>query len=311
MQAAGQGRLRLNNVTGIPSTAGRVPDLPLSAASRAAVSTDISKHDYDDAERILINAIHKNPKSLQLLTFLGGVYFLAGSYLECAVAMTRAEKLASLPGPDQFTLAMAYIVLGHSDWAKPVIEQLIKSQPQNSLYFYWLSRVDYDLRFYAEGAAAGRKAVALKPGFVRAYDSVGLCEQARGHYKEAIQAFTKAVDLNLQADPPSPWPPMELATLYMRLGRFADAKEQIVKALSIDPHFPEAHYELGLVLEHNGNNAEAVSELKKAAALQPSFARPHYALARLYGRLGKTKKAHAEIAEFQKIRARQKQLGIR
>lgn len=311
VHAAQQGELRLNNAADVPSSAKPLANLPLPAASKSAVSADISKHEYDDAERILINAIHKNSKSPQLLTFLGGVYFLAGSYLECAAAMKKAELLAPLPDPDRFTLAMAYIVLGHSDWAKPEIERLIELEPRNALYYYWLSRVDYDLRFYAKGVAAGERAVALKPDFVRAYDSVGLCKEALGHYKDAIQTYQKAADRNLHAVPPSPWPPLELGTLLLRLHRFAEAKEQIEKSLSIDPRFPEAHYQLGLWFEDNGKDTEAVSEFNKAAALQPNFARPHYALARLYGRLGKAKLAQAETAQFHKIRAKQKELGIR
>jgi tetratricopeptide (TPR) repeat protein len=286
-------------------------DLPLPASSRKTVSEDLARRDFDGAERILIDAIHQNPKSPRLLTFLGNVYFLAGSYLECAVAMKKAEALAALSDGDRFLLAMSYVVLGHSDWAKPEIERLVKSEPGNALYYYWLSRVDYDLRFYAKGAAAGRRAVALKPGFVRAYDSVGLCEEALGHYQDAIRSYTKAEHLNLKAKPPSPWPPLELGTLYLHLNRFSDAKAEIEKALSLDPRFPEAHFRLGAVLEHEGNNARAEAEYKRAIALKPNFAGPHYALARLYGRLGKTKRAQAETAEFQKIRAKQRGLGIR
>jgi tetratricopeptide (TPR) repeat protein len=309
--AAGQHELHFNDVKDVPSSAEKLPALPLAAASRATLSAALSKRDYDDAERVLITAIHDNPKTPRLLTFLGSVYFLAGSYLECAVAMKKAEVLAPLSDPDRFMLAMAYIVLGHSDWAKPEIERLIKLEPRKALYYYWLSRVDYDLRLYAGGVVAGQKAAALKPDFIRAYDNVGLCEEALGNYQEARQAYSKAEHLNLQAVPPSPWPPLELGTLLLRLNRFADAKKEIEKALSIDPRFPEAHYRLGRVLEHEGNDTEAEAQYKRAIALKPNFAGPHYALARLYDRLGKTQRARAEEAEFQKIRANQEELGIR
>lgn len=97
----------------------------------------------------------------------------------------------------------------------------------------------------------------------------------------------------------------------MRSSARIGAKEEIKKALSIDPRFPEAHYRLGLVLEHEGNDAGAEAEFKRAIALKPNFAGAHYSLARLYGRLGETKKAQSETAEFQKIRAEQRGLGIR
>jgi tetratricopeptide (TPR) repeat protein len=306
--AAQHGPALLNE---IPSPTHNALHLPLTIAARAALSADLSKRDYPDSERILIGAIQQNLHSPQLLTFLGGVYFLAGSYLECAVAMKKAEVLAPLPDPDRFTLAMAYIVLGHSDWAQPEIERLIRSQPNNALYYYWLSRIDYDRRFYDRGVIAGEKAIALDPNFLRAYDSLGLCNEALGHYQDALRTYAQAARLNLQVVPPSPWPPLELGTLLLRLNRFAEARKAIQKALSIDPRFPEAHYRMGQLLEREGKDAEAEAEFKQAAALRPNYAGPHYALARLYDRLGKTKRAQVEMAEFQRIRNMQRVMGLR
>lgn len=283
----------------------------MSLSARAGLSADLAKRDYAGAELILIKAIKQNPKSPQLLTFLGGVYFLAGSYLQCAVAMKKAEVLSPLHAGDRFTLAMAYIVLGHSDWAQPEIERLIRSQPRNALYYYWLSRVDYDRRFFAQGVEAGEKALALSPDFIRAYDSIGLCDEALGRYQEALTAYEKAAHLNLHAAPPSPWPPLELGTLLLRLNRFEEAKTEFDQALALDRHFPEARYRMGLVLEHEGKDAEAETEFKQAAALRPYYASPHYALARLYKRLGKTDMARQELQKFQQIRAMQIAVKLR
>lgn len=298
-------------VNEISAPAQKVQHLPLSATAKAALSTELSRRDYPDAERILIAAIQRRPPSPQLLTFLGGVYFLAGSYLECAVAMKKAEVFAPLADQDRFTLALAYIVLHHSEWAQPEIERLIHSNPRNALYPYWLSRIDYDRRFYAQGITAGKKAIALSPGFLRAYDSVGLCDEALGRYQNALQAYTEAARLNLRAVPPSPWPPLDLGSLLLRLNRVAEAKKAIGKALSIDPRFPEAHYRMGLVLEREGSSKDAEAEFKQAAALNPGYAGPHYALARLYERSGKMKRAQAEQAMFQEIQAKQREMGVR
>jgi len=307
MQAA-QETISLRNIT-IPLTPTQA--LPLKPSARAALSADLRKRNYADAERILIDAIHRCPRSFSLLTFLGGIYFLAGSYLESAVAMKKAEQVSSLPDPDRFTLAMAYILLGHSDWAQPEVERLIRREPGNALFYYWLSRIDYDRRFYAQGVAAGRTAINLKPDFVRAFDSVGLCEEALGHYDEAIKAYTKAAELNVRAVPPSPWPPLELGALLLRLNHFSKAKREIEKALSIDPSFPEAHYRLGIILEHEGDNRAAEVEYQRAISLKPDFAGPHYALARLYHRLGENKKSSTEAAIFENIRSKQREMGIR
>ncbi|MGH7869992.1 MAG: tetratricopeptide repeat protein, partial [Candidatus Dormibacteraceae bacterium] len=114
------------SVTKVPS-ARVIQSLPMDAASRGALTDAVKSRQYVQAEKILINAIRQNPESPRLLSFLGGIYFLNGDYLESAVAMKKAEQLAPLNNPDRFTLAMAYIVLNHSDWAQPEIERLTRS----------------------------------------------------------------------------------------------------------------------------------------------------------------------------------------
>jgi tetratricopeptide (TPR) repeat protein len=110
-----------------------------------------------------------------------------------------------------------------------LVERLIHSEPRNALYSYWLSRIDYDRRFYAQGVWAGKKAIALSPGFLRAYDSIGLCDEALGRYQDTLQAYTEAARLNLQAVPPSPWPPLDLGALLLRLNRVPEAKKLLGK----------------------------------------------------------------------------------
>ena len=111
---------------------------------RASLREALGARDYTRAETLLVDEINRNPKSPQLLTLLGGIFFLDGKYLNTAVAMKRAEALAPLDDQSRFTLAMAYITLNHRDWARPELEKLARNDPRNALYPYWLSRLDYD-----------------------------------------------------------------------------------------------------------------------------------------------------------------------
>lgn len=91
----------------------------LDLASRAKIKEAIRKRDYTRAEELLVDAIRTRPQSPELLTFLGGVFFLDGKYLNSAVAMKKAEALKDLDDGSRFTLAMAYVKLDHRDWARP------------------------------------------------------------------------------------------------------------------------------------------------------------------------------------------------
>lgn len=297
--AAQQGQVVLNPLA---SPAGNLLQLPVSAAAKATLSGELSKRDYAGAEQLLIGAIERNPHSPQLLTFLGGVYFLAGSYLECAVAMKKAEVLASLPDPDRFTLAMAYILLGHSDWAQPELERLIKSEPRNALYYYWLSRIEYDRKLYAAAVVQARKAIQLDSRFTRAYDHIGLCYEGLGKYSDAMKAYRTAVGLNGQSRPPSPWPPLDFGALLVRLNKLNAGATYLEEALRYDPRFPQAHCQLGLLYEKRGQWEQAIQQLRAAGSLNPSYAEPHYLLGRAYEQMRRTREAQAEFSTFKKIK---------
>ena len=131
----------------MPST-GLGPDLyrslPLAPAQRADLESAVKARNYERAEKLLIEEINNNPKSTSLLTTLGGIFFLDGRYMQCAIALKKAQALAPLDDHDRFTLALAYIILNHKDWSRPELEKLTANDPQNAVYPYWLGRLDYD-----------------------------------------------------------------------------------------------------------------------------------------------------------------------
>lgn len=303
--AAGQQKSVLQDVPS-PSTL-PVQALPLDPAVRARLQHAVKDRHYLEAEQILIDALKQNPRSPQLLTFLGGIYFLYGDYAQSVVAMKKAEKLAPLGNDARFTLAMAYVILKHSDMAQPELERLTRADPQKALYFYWLSRAHYDQKHYAEGVANARKAIQLDPKFTRAQDDLGLCYEALGRYEEAIEAYNQALALNRRAQPPSPWPPLDFGALLVKLNRLDEARVYLEEALRYDERFPQGHYELGLLLDKQGKQSDAIRELRIAASLAPSYAEPHYALGRIYTQIGNLPEAQKEFAQFDKIKqAKQK-----
>ena len=65
----------------------------------------------------------------ELLRLLGGVFFLRGNSLGAAIAFKKAEALAPLDERSRFTLAMAYVVLGRRDWARPGAREARRRRP--------------------------------------------------------------------------------------------------------------------------------------------------------------------------------------
>lgn len=276
--------------------------LALDPQQRDALERAIKARNYESAEKLLVAEIDQKPKSPELLKFLGSVFFLDGKYLNTAIALKKAEALEPLDNPSRFTLALAYIILNHRDWARPELEILARSEPQNALYPYWLGRIDYDAMQFTAAVANFLKALQLDPEYMKTYDNLGLCYEALGKYDEAIKTYQEAIRRNLQKASPSPWPPLNLGALLIKLQRLDEAEPLLRESLRYDPLFPQAHYQLGLLLEKQKKDSAAVEELRQAATLKPDYAEPHYVLGRIYQRQGDTKNAEAAWATFQKLK---------
>ncbi len=289
-----------------PPSAGSIPfnldSARLEPALRVQIENALKARHYAMVETLLVSEIEKNPGSPELLKLLGGVFFLDGKYLNCAVAMKRAEALAPLDDRDHFTLAMAYVLLKRSDWARAELEKLVMSEPKNPLYPYWIARLDYDAAQYNSAIAGFQKTLRSDPGFVRAHDNLGLCYEALGRFSEAMESYGEAVRLNRDALRGSPWPALNFGILLTKMGNLEGAEASLREAVHLDAKLAQVHYQLGVLLEKRQRMQEAIEELNQAATLDPSYAEPHYALGRIYRKMGDREKAEKALAAFQKLK---------
>ncbi len=278
--------------------------IPLTPDQRREFEAAMKERDYPQAERILVAAHKANPDSAALLRLAGGVFFLDGNYVNAAIAFKKADKLEPLDPPNRFTLAMAFIALGRRDWARIELERLVSADPKATIYLYWLARLDYDDQKFAAAVEKLQRVIAATPDFMRAHDNLGLSLEALGRYEEAEAAYKKAIELNRQKKPSSPWPPLNLGIMLSKLGRRDEAETYLREALEYKPDFAQAHYRLGMILEKWGKLEEAIAEFRQAADLDPDYTEPVYAMARLYRRTGDMKQARKALKEFQKRKRR-------
>jgi Flp pilus assembly protein TadD len=283
-----------------------IESVPLDAPSRAELMEALQARDYVRAEKVLVKAIDRNPKAASLLTLAGSIFFLDGQYMNAAIAIKKAEKLAPVDNATRFTLAMAYVRLNRRDWARPELAKLAQADSRNALYPYWQARLDYDDQLFAAAVEKLQKAIELNPDYMKAYDNLGLSLEAMGKLEEAVRAYEKANELNSRQKPGSPWPPLNLGILLTRMGRYDEAERYLRESAGYDGRFSQPHYRLGIVFEKRGKPAEAVEELKRSTALDPSYAEPWYALGRMYQRLGDGKSASEALSEFQKLKKKQR-----
>jgi tetratricopeptide (TPR) repeat protein len=238
----------------------------------------------------------------EMLALNGSLEFLGGRMEMAARYLGEAEQLGDLQEPDRFTLAMAWVRLGRDEDARGQLNKLQRQQPGQSLYVYWLGRVDYDERRYAEAVEHLKMATRLDAQSARAWDSLGLAYDMQGDSENALKAFEEGARLNRGQAHASPWPPHDLGALLLRMGQTRQAEEALREALRMDPQMPEAHYHLGRALEKDGLNEEAVAEYVAAMAEDETGSEACYSLALLYRKMGREKESAAMLDEWRRRR---------
>jgi superkiller protein 3 len=284
----------------------RIRNCHLPAEQRDALVRSLAARDYGHMEDILVlrTAAADTPAdAAELRALAGAVEFLYGKMDRAAAAFGQSDAAAPLGDADRFTWAMALVNLGDEKAAREQLTRLSGSHPDGPLYLYWLARIDYDQRLYAEAVAKLKRVVGLDPAWARAYDSLGLALDMLGQPEEARATFQKAADLNRKLAAPSSWPPHNLGALLLRLQLLNEAEDALREALRYDPKFAMAHYHLGRALEAEGRDGEAMEEYRAAISHDPVVVEAFYSLGLLYRRHERGAEAEAAFAEYKKRKA--------
>jgi tetratricopeptide (TPR) repeat protein len=235
-------------------------------------------------ERLAAITPANDAEHAELLALKGAIEFLDGKMAEAAADFRESEKIQPAKEGDRFTLAMALVRLGEEDGARNVLASLAREHANTAIYWYWLGRLDYYQRRYAEAVENLERAVKLDPSAARGWDSLGLAWDMQGHMQQAREDFEKAVELNRDQKQPSPWPPHNLGYLLLRMG------EKLART----------HYYLARTLEKEERADEAIAEYQIAVAEDKAATDSCYSLAMLYRKLHREDDAKAMFAEFKR-----------
>jgi tetratricopeptide (TPR) repeat protein/peroxiredoxin len=107
----------------------------------------------------------------------------------------------------------------------------------------------------------------LSPPGKRSYFQYGLELSEQGFDAPALAAFERVA-----RDDPSAITFYNLGTLYMKLGRPADARTALDRALNLNADYAEAHNTLGALLAQSGDLPGALGHFRAAIAKKPAYA---------------------------------------
>lgn len=136
-------------------------------------------------------------------------------------------------------------------------------------------------------AADGRERISYEVSLSR-----GIVEMNAGRYKEAVEAFGKALNA-APGDNPARY---YTALCYNRAGKVKKAIALLHRILADDPDYTPARIELGTALLDCGEYAGAAEEFKEASRRQPGNAYVVFSLGQARGGMGEYERAFALLA---------------
>ena len=237
---------------------------------------------------------------------------------------------------------------GHYVEAVASYQRAVELDPTNEQYYFDLG-IEYLTHFtFGPAAEVYRVGTQKFPDSSRQFLGLGFSHYAVREYREAADAFTKALEI----DPDSPatfqaWkslldslPPNDWAPLLPRLDKLAKAHPQsaelafcqgaalfrtefakgpgtsfdqaqalLEKSVRRKPNFPAAHMELGALYAAKKQNQKAVDEYLQVIHEDDKSEVPHYRLGQLYREMDKLDLAVKELGQYQELaRVHQEQL---
>ena len=142
-------------------------------------------------------------------------------------------------------------------------------------YFSNLAELCRQAGLYAEGEAAGRRAVALDDTVAGHWNNLGIVLQEAGKYAQSKACLERVLALT----PDNPQAHNNYANSCKRLGELALAERHWLRALELQANYPEPHSNLSTLFVELGDYPKAALHARAAIALRPRFADAYLNLA--------------------------------
>lgn len=177
-----------------------------------------------------------------------------------------------------------------------VLERTRERFPQSAQAALSLGVAYYGMRRFPDAVGAFIEASKLAPDVAQPIAFLArILEHAGAREAEVVERFreyTKAVPSS--------------ALGHFALGKATASETELRRAMTLAPSNPDVRFELASLFERGGKLAEAAVEFERAATLAPANPEPHFRLFRIYTRLSKPDKAELHRARHEKLTAAEK-----
>jgi arylsulfatase A-like enzyme/Tfp pilus assembly protein PilF len=202
-------------------------------------SAAFGENDFQEGEKILNEVREKDPQQY-IVPFMLGEAALKQKLWDRA-ASDLQDCLRLNPSFDQAMtgLARALYQKGDVPGAKGWVEKALQLNADNYRAWYELALIN-QASDKAAAVAAFEKSISIQPNFAMSRRDFGMLQFHQQNYAEAAEQLAKAIALGLHA----PTLYNFLGISYSRTNRLQDAVKTYQEALKLDPKLAEAHLNL-------------------------------------------------------------------
>ncbi len=159
-----------------------------------------------------------------------------------------------------------------------------------------LAFVKYVCDFDWAGAEQGfKRALELSPSSADTYDLYGRLCSALERYDDAIAMQQRAYELDPLAHR------ADVATAFLRAGRYEEALQAATRAIVLDPSYPRAHSTLGWALLKTGLEVNGLAKLEQAVSLSRGGTLFLAQLGQAYALAGKIDRAQEVLRQLEEL----------
>lgn len=179
------------------------------------------------------------------------------------------QILGAVPGEPNALHMLGLMAYGMGDGGRAVtlLRQACQSPAAPAMYHSNLAEMLRQQGGLAEAEAHGRKAVALDPQMIGAWNNLGIILQESGQLDESLACLEKVVSL----DPRNPSAHNNLGNTCKRLGNIKGAEQHWQRALALNPNYAEPYSNLASLCKEQGQYDLSMDYGQRAIRLNPAL----------------------------------------
>ncbi len=178
----------------------------------------------------------------------------------------RVDPKTRIGTVNAYTRALVLTQAGRGAEAVPLLEQVIREEPDAAAFHFQLGLAQQSAGRPAEAESAFRAAIARDPGFGLAHHHLGALLERTGRLEDALAAFRAAV-----ATEPRAWSHRErVARVLVRSDRRDEALQEMRELIRLAPDRSAYRIDTYRLLRESGRSAEGAQLVLDGLAANPT-----------------------------------------